>query len=65
MKVKRIIEILIENGYVFDRFGKGDHKIYKHQSTGNIAVVDGKPSTDLPVGTLAGLRRTTGIQELK
>ncbi len=53
--------MLERHGYVFGRTGKGDHVIYRHAETGRIVVVDGKPGQNVAAGTLASIRRATGI----
>lgn len=34
--------ILAENGYEFDRSGRGDHELWRNPGTGRKVVVDGR-----------------------
>jgi predicted RNA binding protein YcfA (HicA-like mRNA interferase family) len=52
MKVREVIKILEADGWYIDRT-RGSHRILKHQSKSGIVVVPGKPSDDIPVGTLS------------
>ena len=48
----------------FVRFGKESHVIYTHPNFQNPQVISGKGSDELPTGTLAKIRRETGIEDL-
>jgi len=52
VKVKAIVKLLEQHGWRFDRYGKGDHQIYKHPDIPEQISVDGKPNEDVPKGTL-------------
>ncbi len=54
MKVREVLKILEEDGWYIDRT-RGSHRILKHQSKLGIVVVPGKPSDDIPVGTLSSI----------
>ena len=54
MKVKEVLKILEEDGGYIDRI-RGSHRILKHRSKSGIVVVPGKPSDDIPVGTLSSI----------
>ena len=54
MKVKEVLKILEADGWYIDRT-RGGHRILKHQSKSGIVVIPGKPSDDIPVGTLSSI----------
>jgi predicted RNA binding protein YcfA (HicA-like mRNA interferase family) len=54
MKVKEVLTILEADGWYIDRT-RGSHRILKHPSKSGIVVVPGKPSDDIPVGTLSSI----------
>ncbi|MCE2696867.1 MAG: type II toxin-antitoxin system HicA family toxin [Nostocales cyanobacterium LE14-WE4] len=54
MKVKEVLKILEADGWYIDRT-RGSHRILKHRSKSGIVVVPGKPSDDIPVGTLSSI----------
>jgi predicted RNA binding protein YcfA (HicA-like mRNA interferase family) len=54
MKVKEVLKILEEDGWYIDRT-RGSHRILKHPSKSGIVVVPGKPSDDIPIGTLSSI----------
>ena len=54
MKVKEVLKILEADGWYIDR-SRGSHRILKHRSKSGIVVVPGKPSDDIPVGTLSSI----------
>jgi predicted RNA binding protein YcfA (HicA-like mRNA interferase family) len=54
MKVKEVLKILEADGWYIDRTIVS-HLILKHQSKSGIVVVPGKPSDDIPVGTLSSI----------
>jgi predicted RNA binding protein YcfA (HicA-like mRNA interferase family) len=54
MKVKEVLKILEEDGWYIDRT-RGSHRILKNENKLGIVVVPGKPSDDIPVGTLSSI----------
>jgi predicted RNA binding protein YcfA (HicA-like mRNA interferase family) len=56
---KRIVKILEQRGFVFDR-AKGSHHIYYHPETKRKVVVP-IHTKDLPKGTLLEILRQAGI----
>jgi len=54
MKVKEVIKTLENDGWYIDRI-RGSHRIFKNRSKSGIVVVPGKPSDDIPVGTLSSI----------
>lgn len=61
MKVKKVIELLEENGWRFIRT-KGDHHIYFKEGARRPIVVPGKDSDDLKDGTLSSILREAGLK---
>jgi predicted RNA binding protein YcfA (HicA-like mRNA interferase family) len=54
MKIREVLKILEADGWYCDRT-RGSHRIFKHQDKSGIVVVPGKPSDDIPVGTLSSI----------
>lgn len=51
MKVKTLVKLLEQNGWYFQRHGKGDHDVYKHPAISETIVID-TGANDIPKGTL-------------
>ena len=54
MKVKEVLKILEDDGLYIDRI-RGSHRILKNENKSGIVVVPGKPSDDIPIGTLSSI----------
>lgn len=63
-KVKEVIAIIEANGWHHVRT-RGSHRIYRHASSSRAVAVPGKASDQLRPGTLAQIRRDTGLEELR
>jgi len=64
-KYREVRRILRQNGWVHVR-SAGSHEIWKFGDGQVIAVPSGGQSNrDVPAGTLANIRRATGIKELR
>lgn len=61
MKVREIIKLLETDGWWLDR-QRGSHRIFRHEHKPGSVTVAGKPSTDIPPGTLAAIRRQAGLR---
>lgn len=62
MKVKEIIQLIQDDGWVFDR-KKGSHVIYKHPDKDGIVVVPNYGlSKDVKVGTANSILKQAGIK---
>jgi len=59
VKVREVIKLLEDDGWRLER-QRGSHRIFRHASKPGTVTVAGKPSTDLPPGTLASIRRQAG-----
>ena len=66
MKVKEVINLIEKEGWFLVRT-KGSHRQYKHPSKSGLVTIAGKPSLDIPVGTLKSIFKQAGItrEELK
>jgi predicted RNA binding protein YcfA (HicA-like mRNA interferase family) len=62
MKVKAVIKTLEDDGWYIDRT-RGSHRIFKHQNKSGIVVVPGKPSDEIPVGTLSSIWKQAKLGE--
>jgi predicted RNA binding protein YcfA (HicA-like mRNA interferase family) len=60
MKVRDAIKILEADGWRMDR-QRGSHRIFRHGHKPGTVTVAGKPSIDLPAGTLVSIRRQAGL----
>jgi predicted RNA binding protein YcfA (HicA-like mRNA interferase family) len=62
VKVREVIKLLEAAGWRQDR-QRGSHRIFRHQSKPGSVTVAGKPSAELPPGTLASIRRQAGLKD--
>ncbi|MEO6858621.1 MAG: type II toxin-antitoxin system HicA family toxin [Solirubrobacteraceae bacterium] len=60
MKVRDVIKVLEADGWRLDR-QRGSHRIFRHETKLGTVTVAGKPSIDLPAGTLASIGRPAGL----
>jgi predicted RNA binding protein YcfA (HicA-like mRNA interferase family) len=56
LKVRDLIKMLEADGWRQDR-QRGSHRIFRHPTKPGSVTVAGKPSADMPPGTLASIRR--------
>lgn len=61
MKVKKVIELLEENGWEFKRM-RGDHRIFHKEGARRPIVIPGNLNDDLKDGTLASILREAGLK---
>ncbi len=61
MKVDEIIKLLESNGWIQVRM-KGGHRQFKHPSKAGLVTVAGKPSVDVPSGTLNNILKQAGLK---
>lgn len=64
MKVAQLIGLLEEDGWRLART-RGSHRQYKHPSKHGTVTVAGKPSLDVPPGTLNSVLKQTGLKKEK
>lgn len=62
MKVREVIKALENNGWYLART-KGSHRQFKHPVKLGTVTVAGKPSIDVPVGTLKSIWRQAQLEE--
>lgn len=62
VKVRDIIEAIEEVGWVYVRT-KGSHRQYKREGSTDVVTIPGKPSEDMPEGTLTAVCRKAGIDK--
>ncbi|MBS1786360.1 MAG: type II toxin-antitoxin system HicA family toxin [Acidobacteria bacterium] len=62
MKVKEVIKLLEDDGWYLART-KGSHRQFKHPTKPGTVTVAGKPSVDIPPGTLNSILKQAGLKE--
>jgi predicted RNA binding protein YcfA (HicA-like mRNA interferase family)/predicted RNase H-like HicB family nuclease len=60
VKVGELIRVLEEDGWWLARM-RGSHRQYKHASKPGTVTVAGKPSLDVPPGTLSAILKQVGL----
>ena len=61
-KVKELITLLQEDGWLCVR-QKGSHRQYRHPSKPGTVTVAGKPSIEIPPGTLNSILKQAGLKK--
>lgn len=61
MKVREVIHLLEADGWYLART-RGSHRQYRHRSKPGTVTVAGKPSLDLPPGTLNSVLKQAGLR---
>ena len=61
MKVKALIKLLEGDGWYLVRI-KGSHRQFKHQDRPGTVTVAGKPSVEVPKGTLSAIIKQSGLK---
>ena len=62
MKVREVLKLLKSDGWVLVRT-KGSHRQFKHPTKRGTVTVAGKPSLDVPRGTLNSILKQAGLKE--
>lgn len=62
MKVREVIKRLEADGWYLTRT-KGSHRQFKHPGKAGTVTVSGKPSVDVPIGTLQNIWRQAQMEE--
>ena len=62
MKVKDLLKMLEEDGWALSRT-RGSHRQFKHPTKPGLVTVAGKPSVDVPKGTLNAILKQSGLKE--
>ena len=61
MKVKEVIDLLETDGWQLVRM-KGSHRQFHHPAKPGTVTVAGKPSLDVPPGTLNSILKQAGLK---
>jgi predicted RNA binding protein YcfA (HicA-like mRNA interferase family) len=61
MKVKEVIKMLEDDGWYLART-KGSHRQYKHPNKSGTVTIAGKPSLEVPAGTLNSILKQAGLK---
>lgn len=61
MKVSDVLKLLTDDGWKVVRT-RGSHRQLKHAAKPGTVTVAGKPSKDMPPGTLASVLRQAGLK---
>lgn len=61
MKVKDAIRLLEQDGWYFTA-QRGSHRQYRHPSKPGKVTVAGKPSAEVPPGTLGNIFKQAGLR---
>ncbi|MBI1737513.1 MAG: type II toxin-antitoxin system HicA family toxin [Candidatus Rokubacteria bacterium] len=62
MKVAELIRLLEGDGWRLART-RGSHRQYKHPNKSGTVTVAGKPSLDIPPGTLNSILKQAGLKK--
>jgi len=62
MKVRELLKKLEEDGWYLVRT-KGSHRQYKHSSKIGTVTIAGKPSIEVPKGTLNAIFKQSGLKK--
>jgi predicted RNA binding protein YcfA (HicA-like mRNA interferase family) len=60
VKVREVIRLLEKDGWRLDRT-RGSHRQFRHRVKPGTVTVAGKPSLDMPPGTLRSILRQAGL----
>ena len=62
MKVKELVKLLESDGWYQAR-QRGSHRQFKHPVKSGTVTVSGKPSVDMPAGTLNNALKQAGLKK--
>jgi predicted RNA binding protein YcfA (HicA-like mRNA interferase family) len=62
MKVRDVIKLIEADGWYLVRT-RGSHRQYKHDEKPGLVTIAGKPSHDLPSGTLNSILKQAGLKK--
>lgn len=62
MQVRELIARIEADGWVLART-KGSHRQYRHSTKPGTVTIAGKPSTDVPPGTLNSVLKQAGLKK--
>jgi predicted RNA binding protein YcfA (HicA-like mRNA interferase family) len=61
-KVKELLALIEADGWIQVR-QRGSHRQYHHPSKGGTVTVSGKPSVEVPPGTLSSVLKQAGLKK--
>lgn len=61
VKVREVIKLLEDDGWRLDRT-RGSHRQFNHPVKKGVVTVAGKPSVDIPPGTLNNILKQAGLK---
>jgi predicted RNA binding protein YcfA (HicA-like mRNA interferase family) len=64
VKVRDVIKRLEDDGWYYVRT-RGSHRHFHHPTKRGTVTVAGKPSADIPIGTLNNILRQAGLKEIE
>jgi predicted RNA binding protein YcfA (HicA-like mRNA interferase family) len=64
VKVGELLRLLTDDGWRLART-RGSHRQYKHASKQGTVIVAGKPSLEVPPGTLNAILKQAGLKKEK
>ena len=64
MKIAELLRLLADDGWQLMRT-RGSHRQYRHPNKSGIVTVAGKPSFDIPPGTLNAILKQAGLKKEK
>ena len=62
VKVREVIKMLEDDGWQLIRT-RGSHRQFRHSSKPGTVTVAGKPSLDVPLGTLGSILKQAGLKK--
>jgi predicted RNA binding protein YcfA (HicA-like mRNA interferase family) len=62
MKVRELLKLLEKDGWYLVRT-KGSHRQFKHSNKSGTLTVTGKPSVEVPKGTLNAILKQSGLKK--
>jgi len=62
VKVAELIQLIERDGWYLART-RGSHRQFKHPAKPGLVTIAGKPSTDIPRGTLNSVLKQAGLKE--
>ena len=63
MKVRAVIKMIEEDGWLLDRT-KGSHRQYKHHFKRGLVTISGNLKDEVPKGTLNSIMKQSGLKEV-
>ena len=64
MTYRQVVTVLEENGFYFECYGKGSHRVYQGQHSGrrwSVILAFSQPGEDVKPGTLSSIIRQSGL----